>query len=165
MFRSSMTLDTPQRVSTVIASTLLPTGLLVTFVTGSRVGLGVFTFVLLVLGVAWALSPRGILVAGGELQIERRAWAPLCIPLSSISGASLLDRLGPGTLRLFGVGGFFGSYGLFSNPALGRFRLYATRSRPAVLLSRNGGDLPIVITPDDAAGTIGALEHRDQRPR
>jgi hypothetical protein len=106
------------------------------------------------------MSPRELVVDGGEVRIERRAWRPLCIPLASITSAAPLDRVGRRAVRLFGTGGFFGSYGLFWSDALGRFRLYATRRGQAVIVRRTGGALPIVVTPDDVAGAIAAIDRR-----
>jgi len=129
-------------------------------ITGAHVGFIPLAILGVVLGLSWAMSPRALVVDGGELRVERRAWQPLRIPLASVASASPLDRLGRGTLRLFGVGGFFGSYGLFSNGDLGRFRLYATRGGQAVIVRRTGDELPIVLTPDDVTGAIGAIDRR-----
>jgi hypothetical protein len=91
------------------------------------------------------------------LRIERRAWPALRLPLTSIEKAEHLETIGGGTLRLFGVGGFFGSYGLFSNRELGRFRLYSTQRGKALLVRRHDA-LPLVITPDDLKGSLEALD-------
>jgi hypothetical protein len=93
---------------------------------------------------------------------HRRFFPPLRFALSEIESASPLDSAGTRVIRVFGVGGFFGSYGLFSSDKLGRFRAYATRRGQAVLVKRKSGLLPIVITPDDVAGAIDALDPRDR---
>ena len=111
----------------------------------------------LVLTAAWAMSPCAIAVADGELYVLRRGWTPLHVPLASVERAERYDRSGV-ALRLFGVGGFFGSYGLYSASAIGRYRLYATRRGPGVLVRRKGGALPLVLTPDDVAGMIAAID-------
>jgi hypothetical protein len=160
MYRSQMTLDSRQRISTALISVLIVGLVITTLGAGSRPGVGVLTFVLASLGVSWAMAPRALVVTAGEIRIERRAWAPLRISLASVASASPIDSLGPGTIRLFGVGGYFGSYGLFRSARLGRFRLYATHSRQAVLVRRTGDELPVVITPDDVAGAIGAIDRR-----
>lgn len=160
MFRSRMTLGLGQKILTAVITAFVVLAIVGAGMRDSRVGVVVLTLVFLTLAISWAMSPREIVVALGELRIERRAWTPLRVSLASIDSASPLDRLGAGTIRLFGVGGFFGSYGLFQNKALGRFRLYATRSGQAVLVKRTGSELPIVLTPDDVAGTIGALDRR-----
>jgi hypothetical protein len=155
-----MTLDRTQRKMTALVGVLLAVSFGVVTVTGAHVGFGVFAVLGVVLALAWAMSPVALVVDGGELQVERRAWRPLRIPLASVRSASPLDRLGKGTLRLFGVGGFFGSYGLFSNRDLGRFRLYATRGGQAIIVRRTGSELPLVLTPDDVTGAIGAIDRR-----
>jgi hypothetical protein len=160
MFRTPMTLDRRQRTMTAVAGLLLAVSFAVVMVTGAHVGFGVFALLGVVLVGSWAMSPVALVVDGGELRVERRAWRPLRVPLTSVASASPVERLGAGTLRVFGVGGFFGSYGLFSNGDLGRFRLYATRAGQAVIVRRTGGELPIVVTPDDVAGAIGAIDRR-----
>lgn len=155
-----MTLDRRQRMMTGAVGVILAVALGVLAVTGAHVASGWLVVLGVVLALSWAMSPRALVVDAGELRIERRAWRPLRIPLASVANASPLDRLGRGTFRLFGVGGFFGSYGLFSSSDLGRFRLYATRAGQALIVSRTGGALPIVLTPDDVAGAIGAIDRR-----
>jgi hypothetical protein len=160
MFRTAMSLDRTHRKLTALVAALLVVSLTVVLVTRAQLGIGVLAILGAVLALAWAMSPRELVVDGGELRIERRAWRPLRVPLSSVVSAAPLSRLGGRTLRLFGVGGFFGSYGLFSNQELGRFRLYATRGGQAVIVRRGGDQLPIVVTPDDVAGTIEAIDRR-----
>jgi hypothetical protein len=159
MFRTSMTLDRAQRAWTIGALVFITGALALTLTGRQPAGLAAFAFTAGALLVAWAMSPRGVEVDTAELRVVRRAWPALRVPLSSVASASPVDRLGRGVLRLFGAGGFFGSYGLFRSDALGRFRLYATHSGQAVLVRRTGR-LPIVLTPDDVAGTIRAIDRR-----
>jgi hypothetical protein len=160
MFRSSMTLGRTQRRLTafVFAVGLGAAG--VAGALGRPIGLLPATLLVCALGLSWAMAPRAIAVAGGELLVERRAWPALRLPLAAVASAAPIDRVGGRVIRLFGVGGFFGSYGLFSSDTLGRFRLYATRSGQAVQIRRNDGGLPLVVTPDDVAGTIAAIDRR-----
>lgn len=155
-----MSLDRTHRKLTIVVGVLLAVTMAVVLVTKAQLGLGVIGLLVVVLGLAWAMSPRELVVEGGELRVERRAWRPLRVPLSSVVSAAPLGRLNGRTLRVFGVGGFFGSYGLFSNSDIGRFRLYATRAGQAVIIRRRGDELPIVLTPDDVAGTIDAIDRR-----
>ncbi len=157
-----MTLDQSQRRLTLLVFGLLVAAFAVVAYVGTLAGEGVFALLGVVLVLAWAMSPRALVVQGGELRVERRAWPPLRVPLSQVVSASPLGRMSGRTLRLFGVGGFFGSYGLFSNPDIGRFRLYATRGGQAVIVRRRGDELPLVLTPDDVAGTIDAIDRRPQ---
>ncbi len=145
---------------TALVGVLLALSLAVVAVTGANVGFAVFAVLGVALALSWAMSPVALVVDGGELRVERRAWPPLRISLASVASAAPLDHLGRGTLRVFGVGGFFGSYGLFSSKDLGRFRLYATRGGQAVIVRRTGSELPLVLTPDDVPGAIEAIDRR-----
>jgi hypothetical protein len=153
-----MTLDRTNQVATAIASALLVGGAVGFYLVRPGGITGAVSFFLsLVLVVCWAFGPRAIVVAEGELRVERRATAPFSVPVARITDATTLPSIGPGTVRVFGVGGLFGSYGIFWNKSIGRFRVYATRRAPVVVLRISGGDLPVVVTPDDADGLLAAL--------
>jgi hypothetical protein len=160
MFRTRMTLDRMQRNVTILSSTLVAIGAVVAISARTGPGMVVFAIGALALLVAWAMSPREVVVDAGELRVVRRAWPPFRVPLAAVDAAAPLDTLGGRAIRLFGVGGFFGNYGLFSSAAIGRFRLYATRGGQAVIVRRNDDKLPLVLTPDDVAGTISAIDRR-----
>jgi hypothetical protein len=162
-FRTPMSLDRAHSVGTVLVLAVAVGALAVA---ATRVPAGwAFLPVCLggVLGLSWAMAPRGLVVTPDELRVERRAWRALRVPMASIEGAEVLDWSGKRTLRLFGVGGFFGSYGLFHDDVLGRFHLYATRRGRAVLVRRRG-TLDLVVTPDDVAGTVAAIGPPPPRP-
>jgi hypothetical protein len=160
MFKTPMSLDRTHRTLTIAVAALGAASLLA-LSASPQLGLfrntviGVLAAVLL---VCWAMSPRALVVDSGELRVERRAWRPLRVPLASVSSAAPLEGVGLGTIRVFGVGGFFGSYGLFYNAVLGRFRMYATRRGQAMIVRRTGDALPLVITPDDVAGSLRAIQ-------
>jgi hypothetical protein len=160
MFRTGMALDWTNRTLTAVVGGIVVAVVVVVLATRAGMAVAVFACgpVLLALAVAWAMSPREVVVNGGELCVVRRAWPPVRVPLAAITEVSTVPGVGVWAIRLFGVGGFFGSYGLFSSAALGRFRLYATRRGPAVMIRRKDDKLPIVITPDDVPGTIEALK-------
>ncbi len=94
----------------------------------------------------WALAPRGYVVEGGTLRIERRL-RPLAVPLSRATAYGRVAELwATGSARIGGSSGFFGHYGSFWNRGLGSFRLYATRTHDLVLL-----DFPddrVLVSPD-----------------
>ena len=109
------------------------------------------------LAVCWALAPTGIAVDGSALCIERRGWRALEIPLGEIAALESAPAVRPlGTVRLFGVGGFFGTFGLMWSRSLGRFRAYATQNAPSLLVRRRGA-LPLLVTPDDPQALMAAL--------
>jgi hypothetical protein len=155
-FRSRLSLDGTYRTVTLLLSGVVVVGLVGAVRAGAALGIGALALVGCVLVVAWAMAPCQVVVEDNELRIERRAWRSRSIPLSEVENADPLSTIGR-AVRVFGVGGFFGSYGLFSSKAIGRFLLFATRRGQAVIVRRTNGALPIVITPDDIQGTIDAM--------
>jgi len=158
MARFPMTLDRAHRVLTVIALALVAVTFAIMLTAIGPIMLPVLGFVVIALAVSWAMAPRALAVEGDELRVERRAWPALRVPLSVVTTAEPVALSGR-TLRIAGVGGFFGSYGLFTNGQLGRFRLYATRRQDAMIVRRTKG-LPIVLTPDDIPGAVRVLSER-----
>ena len=71
-------------------------------------------------------------------------------PLEEITRAEAHPHAMMGSLRTFGIGGFFGFIGRFRNSILGSYRAYATDGARAVVLERSSGD-PVVVTPDRPA--------------
>jgi len=158
MFRTRMTLDSMFRRTTILFGTMGLLFAVATLVTRAGPGFAACFGICFVFAFAWAMSPRAIEIGGGELRVKRRAWAPVRVPLRFVGSAEAHDGTGGRAIRVFGVGGLFGSFGLFSNPSLGRFHLYATRRGPTVVVRRNDDALPLVLTPDDVQGTVEAIE-------
>jgi len=156
MFRSPLSLDRMYRGLTIFVIVLLAVVFTTTYIAVGTLALPFVALVAVMMVIAWAMAPRELVVEGDELRVERRAWRALRVPRSSIESAAELPGLSSRTLRIGGVGGFFGSYGLFTNRDLGRFRLYSTRRGHALIVKRTGA-LPIVITPDDVPGAVDAL--------
>ncbi len=102
------------------------------------------------------LAPRSYAIRNGTLRINR--WlAPIEIPLASVEAVEALpvERLA-GARRTLGNGGLFGYYGQFRSPALGSFRMYATRGDGYVLV--RAGRL-YVVTPQSPDLFIERLNH------
>jgi hypothetical protein len=159
MFRTPMSLDRANRYMTALAALLVVAVVVVTEAFG-RTHHAPAALVVVVMALAWAMSPRALVVDEREVCIERRMWPALRIARGDITNAATVDSLGKKALRLFGVGGFFGSYGLFWSDTFGRFRLYGTHRGQAVVVVRKGTQLPVIVTPDDVAGTIEAIGPR-----
>ncbi len=120
----------------------------------------VLVLVVVPLTVAGMMAPRAVELSGSTLRIERRAWQPLVIRLVDVVAVERGPELGMfRSLRLAGVGGFFGSYGLFWTRGIGKHRLYATRLGPSVLVRRRTA-VPVVIAPDDAESLRAAIAER-----
>jgi len=157
MFRTPLSLDRYNLVSTAILSAILAGAVVVTWMTGVLVAALFGGALVAASAVVFAMSPRALVGARDEVRIERRLWLPLRIARVEISQASTLKSLGRGIVRVGGVGGFFGSFGLFRSADLGTFRLYATRAGHALRIER-GEAMPIVVTPDDVQGALAAIE-------
>lgn len=111
--------------------------------------------------LVWALAPRGYRLEGEELVVVRPL-APIRLPLA---GVTAVEALPPGTLRgsqrLLGASGLFGHYGRFWSPALGPYRLYATRTSGLVALDTARGRF--VLSPEPPEGFVAALRLRAPR--
>jgi hypothetical protein len=120
------------------------------------IALAVATFSAGIVVAAWALGPRGYTIGEGRLRVLRNGWPALRIPLGDVRGVSLLDPDAlRGSLKLLGMGGLFGYYGLFRSPVVGSYRLYATRGTGLVLVRTERQVL--VLTPDSAEDFVEAL--------
>jgi hypothetical protein len=100
---------------------------------------------------AWAFAPRGFAIDKGRLRILRNGWPSTEIPLETVRAVALLepDAL-RGSLKLLGMGGLFGYYGLFRSPTLGSYRLHATRGGGLVLVRSEARTLVLTPEPPDA---------------
>jgi hypothetical protein len=130
---------------------------------GWKIAAGVAGLVLLVvgglLGAIWGFAPRDAVLADEGVRIERQWAGPVVLPYGSIQDAEVLA---PGYARGWWRenGTSFGEirYGRFASRSLGRFRLYAWRGGPFVLLETDEGR--VVLTPDDPEAFVEALGGR-----
>jgi len=111
---------------------------------------------LLILAVSFAWSPRGYRIEGRMLLVDRLA-GTVRIALDGIREAR---RTTPedlrGCIRLWGSGGLFGYYGLFSTSKLGKSTWYVTnRSKSVVLISDRK---TVLISPDDQEGFLASIQ-------
>ncbi len=110
---------------------------------------------LAIVALSWAWSPRGYVVAEDAIRVKRLIGSAH-VPLAGLREAR---RAGPEdfrrAIRLFGSGGLFGYYGLFSTRTLGRSYWYVTdRSKAVVVIT---GAKTAVFSPDDVDGFIAAI--------
>lgn len=144
-----MTLDGFHRTLTAAVVAVVAAGVAVVFASALPAAPA---FALLLAGavfLAWAFAPTALELDDHELRVVRHLAPPVRVPLASLRA---LSRGGPAfSWRLFGVGGLFGSYGLYHARGLGTYRRYATHVGESLLLERTRG-LPIAVTPDDEAG-------------
>jgi Bacterial PH domain len=149
----AMTLDSLHRAVTgVVVAMLIGAAALVSFSPAPAKG-AVLVILVCVTVLSFAFAPCGLEVAETEIRVLRRLAPPVQLPLSTISG--VVPAAGRG-MRVFGSGGFFGSYGLYWQKGLGVYQRYSTRLEPAMMLTRTAGR-PIVVTPDEAAAFRNAV--------
>ncbi|BDG01685.1 PH domain-containing protein [Anaeromyxobacter oryzae] len=113
---------------------------------------------LVTVALAWAWAPRDFVVDRHtrELRVERNLGAPVRIPLDDVRMVAPLPREAlRRTWKVMGTAGVFGHYGRFRAPALGDFRLYATRRDGLVLVST--ASTRFVLTPEPASAFVEAL--------
>lgn len=105
---------------------------------------------------SWAFAPRGFVVGNGRLRILRNGWVSVTVPLAEIRSVSLLDAdVLRGSLKLLGMRGLFGYYGLYRSPVLGSYRLHATRGSGLVLVRTQQHNH--VLTPEPAEDFVEVL--------
>jgi len=111
---------------------------------------------LLVLALCVAYSPRGYVVEGQSILVKRLAGA-VRIPLAGVHEAR---RATPddfhGCVRLWGSGGLFGYYGVFSTSKLGKSTWYLTNRNNAIVVTADAKTL--LFSPDDTAAFLTAIQ-------
>jgi hypothetical protein len=109
----------------------------------------------LILVVAYAYSPRGYVLADRSILVKRMAGA-VRVPLGEIREArrASLDDF-RGCVRLWGSGGLFGYYGLFTTDKLGKCTWYVTnRSKGVVVIT---GAKTVLFSPDEPDGFLDTI--------
>jgi hypothetical protein len=104
--------------------------------------------------IALLFMVTGYDVAETELYVRRPLWATRV----ALSGLTRVwhDPTGcRGALRIFGNGGLYSFTGLYQSHSLGRFRLFGTDLRRAVVLDL--GRRVVVVTPAEPHGFVGYL--------
>ena len=110
-------------------------------------------FALILVG-AYAWSPRGYAVSDGSIEVKRLIGRAR-IPLDGLREARAATKDDfRGCLRLFGNGGLFGYYGLFSTAKLGKCTWYVTNQKKTVVVVSSAGTT--VFSPDDVDGFLAA---------
>lgn len=115
----------------------------------------VSTLLLLIIGVSYAYSPRGYVLADRSILVRRLAGTAR-IPLDDLREVrrATSDDL-RGCIRLAGSAGLFGYYGLFRSTKLGTFSEYVTNRNNRVVVIT--GSKTALVSPDDVEGFLNAI--------
>jgi hypothetical protein len=111
---------------------------------------------LLIYLIAYIFHPVSYIVTKDELVIHRPV-SNVHFKRSDIKTVELLQKQKiRGSIRIMGIGGLFGYYGIFANFSIGRMVWYATRRDNPVLI-RTINNKKIVLTPDEPGELVRAL--------
>ena len=105
--------------------------------------------------LAFAYSPRAYVIEEGSILV-RRLIGSARIPLDGIREARAATSADlSGCIRLWGVGGLFGYYGLFRTAKLGNCWWYVTNRQHIVVVIT--GQKTTVLSPDDVDGLLASI--------
>jgi Bacterial PH domain len=139
--------------TTKIVSTLVCLGLLA--VAFSVHNLTVALLSLLILAISFAYSPRGYLLEGRAVVVKRLAGSVRIDLTATRDARKATGEDLRGCIRLWGSGGLFGYYGLFSTSKLGKSTWYVTDRSNIVVLATDAKT--VLLSPDDADGFLAAI--------
>ncbi len=141
-------------VSTIVIQLWLMKG------NGQPASLFIVALLLIIFLSAYLFRPQGYTVTTDALIIKRSVSPVTIVRNSIVSAEQLHDNSLSGSIRLFGVGGLFGYFGKFSNSKLGKMTWYATRRNRNVILLLTNDQKKIIVTPDDPAAFLQALQNK-----
>jgi len=104
----------------------------------------------------YAFHPTGYEISTDELIIRRLLFSVHIPRKNLVTAAGIAGNKASWSLRMIGVGGLFGYFGLFANLQLGTMTWYATR-RNGLILLKTVRDEKIILTPDDTKKFLTAL--------
>jgi hypothetical protein len=106
-----------------------------------------FLFFFLILFFCWLYAPIHYIIDTKYLVIHRKV-KDISINLNEISLVKLLsEKEIKGGIRIFGVGGVFGYFGLFQFPKIGTCSAFATQRKNMILIETQ--KKKYIISPDD----------------
>jgi hypothetical protein len=143
----------PYDLTTKIISAIVCIGLLCLALAIHAAAIGVLA--LLVLGVAYAYSPRGYVCSGQSIAVKRLI-GDVEVPLVDVREARAATKDDfRGCIRLWGNGGLFGYYGLFRTSKLGKCTWYVTSRSNAVVVVTSAKT--VLFSPDDVNSFLAAI--------
>lgn len=106
--------------------------------------------------IAYVFRPNNYAVSDDKLLIHRMI-KDVEIKRNNIKSVEMIDESKvKNSIRTFGSGGFFGSYGKFWNSTLGSMTWYITRRENFVLVTTND-EKKILLTPDEPEAFVASL--------
>lgn len=154
-------LDKFNKITTIIISAiLLAVLILVFFLTpadGQNVAKSVSIIPIIAFIVVYLLRPNNYSVSADKLLIHRMI-NNVEINRNNIQSVQEIDESQvKNSIRTFGVGGFFGSFGKFWNSTLGNMTWYVTRKNNFVLVETKD-QKKIILTPDKPEEFVASFQ-------
>ena len=117
---------------------------------------GIWAIPLLLLATCALFTVRGYELINGVLQVQRLLWKTR-IPLSSLTDAEWRHGIFRRAIRACGNGGLYSFTRWYYQKSIGSFRVLATRTNDAVILTFSDRK-PIVVTPNDPEAFVAAIK-------
>jgi len=119
---------------------------------------GIFSVIMAIVFISFGVffGVYGYSLQPQELRIIRLGWSK-DIPYNDIVNIEYSPDAMMGSLRKFGIGGFFSYYGMFKNRVLGDYKAYATHRKNTVVITIKSGK-KIVVTPSDPERFVEELK-------
>ena len=117
---------------------------------------------IIMLVVTYGFSPKGYAFQDGKLVIYR-PFRKKFYATEDMQTATLVDKKDlKKSIRVFGVGGLFGYFGLFRNSRYGTMIWYASRRDQFVVIERSN-ERALVLTPDDPNSFVSEFNQTIKR--
>ena len=154
-------LDKFNKITTVIVSAILLLVLIPIFFIkpeqGQEVAKSVAILPIIVFVIVYLLRPNNYSVSSDRLLIHRII-KNVEIDRNNIQSVQEIDESQvKNSIRTFGVGGFFGSFGKFWNGKLGSMTWYVTRKNNFVLVQTKD-QKKIILTPDKPEAFVASFQ-------
>ena len=119
---------------------------------------GIFSVIMAIVFISFGVffGVYGYSLQPQELRIIRLGWSK-DIPYNDIVDIEYSPDAMMGSLRKFGISGFFSYYGMFKNRVLGDYKAYATHRKNTVVITIKSGK-KIVVTPSDPERFVEELK-------
>jgi hypothetical protein len=118
---------------------------------------------LIIYFITFVFRPINYITTNDKL-IIRRLILDVKVDKTKIQHAEILDKEKiKGSIRTFGVGGFFGYFGNFANFSIGKMTWYATR-KDKIVLVRTIENEKIILTPNEPEKFIADILSQDNIP-
>jgi cytochrome c biogenesis protein CcdA len=143
------------KISTAVFTALI----VVIMIISGKLGLLLGT---LILAIGVLMIVRGYSVQAGQVIVHGLFWNK-AYPLVDLCDIESQPFATVGSIRTFGIGGFFSFWGYYHNPTLGSYLSFVTDAANTVVLKFENAR--IVVSPDDPVAFVEAVRREYRRIR